>query len=103
MHLLLNAIQAVAEETGSPHEIAIEVHADAAAVTLMVSDTGPGIPDDVLPRVFDPFFSTKGSSQAAGIGLTVARAAVEKLGGSIELTRADGRGTRATVTVPLES
>jgi two-component system nitrogen regulation sensor histidine kinase NtrY len=65
---------------------------------LAVEDDGCGIAPDVLPRVFDPTFST--TSSGSGLGLAIARRLVESWGGSIALTSALGRGTLVTITFP---
>ena len=62
-------------------------------VEVVVSDTGPGIPDDVLPRIFEPFYTTKTSG--TGLGLAIVKRDVERMGGTIEVTSGhrEGRGT----------
>ena len=62
---------------------------------LAVEDDGRGIAPDVLPRVFDPAFST--TSSGSGLGLAIARRLVESWGGTIGLTSAQGRGTTVTI------
>jgi len=62
---------------------------------LAVEDDGRGIAPDVLPRVFDPAFST--TSSGSGLGLAIARRLVESWGGTIDLTSAQGRGTTVTI------
>jgi signal transduction histidine kinase len=65
---------------------------------LAVEDDGCGIAPEVLPRVFDPTFST--TSSGSGLGLAIARRLVESWGGGIALTSALGRGTLVTITFP---
>ena len=71
-----------------------------AAVELAVRDDGPGIPADLLPRVFDRFVKEPGSS-GSGLGLAICRDLVEAQGGHISIDSAPGRGTIVTFTLPL--
>jgi two-component system sensor histidine kinase RegB len=70
-------------------------------VTFEVADRGPGIPADVLGRVGEPFFTTKPAGKGMGLGVFLARAVVERLGGEVAIQSARGVGTTATVSVPL--
>jgi len=94
-NLLLNAAQAM-ERRG---RIAIYVcpHGSAAC-EIGVRDEGPGIPEDVRPRMFDPFFTTK--NRGTGLGLPTARRIVEMHGGSIDIECPDEGGTLVRVTLP---
>jgi CheY-like chemotaxis protein len=65
-----------------------------------VSDTGQGIPADVLPRIFDPYFSTKGRAGHSGLGLATVRSVVKKHNGHIEVDSQVGRGTTFRVWLP---
>jgi signal transduction histidine kinase len=68
---------------------------------LQFRDTGPGIAPDVLPHIFDAFFSTKRHGSGAGMGLAFCRRATELLGGSIECTSVRGAHTTFIVRLPL--
>ena len=63
-----------------------------------MADSGCGIPPDILPRIFDPFFSTKPSG--TGLGLSVSDGIVREHGGTIDVESTPGRGTRFTITLP---
>jgi signal transduction histidine kinase len=66
-----------------------------------VEDNGPGIPPEDLPRVFDPFFTSKESDRAMGMGFWICREVVADHGGEI-LVESDGRsGTRVTLRLPV--
>jgi CheY-like chemotaxis protein len=69
---------------------------------MTIADSGAGIPPDLLPRVFDPYFSTKqrGGQRGMGLGLTVARSIVEQHGGTLALASTVGVGTTVTLTLP---
>ena len=63
-------------------------------------DRGPGIPDDVLARVGEPFFTTKPTGKGMGLGIFLARAVVERLGGRFTIRSTPGSGTVATLALP---
>ena len=69
-------------------------------VELRVRDTGPGIPDALRERIFDPFFSTKEIGQGAGLGLAVVYGIIEQHGGTIELEGHPHEGTTFTIVFP---
>ena len=70
---------------------------------IVVSDSGPGMPADVLARACEPFFTTKPPGQGLGLGLFLARSLVERLGGRFVLESTPGAGTRAIVELPAAS
>ena len=67
-------------------------------VVIKIADTGPGIPPDILERVFDPFFSTKTSGH--GVGLATARSIARRHGGDLLIESAVGKGTTVTLFLP---
>jgi two-component system nitrogen regulation sensor histidine kinase GlnL len=75
-------------------------HVPVATVVVDVSDDGPGMPADVAEKIFNPFFTTK--AQGSGLGLAIVRKIVDAHEGRIDMTTADGRGTRFRVTLPVE-
>ncbi len=85
LNLVLNAVQAMTDGG----TVTLGATADRAAVVLTVTDDGPGIPPDVLPRIFDPYFSTR--KDGLGLGLTIGRRIVEAHGGTIEVESRPGR------------
>ena len=98
MNLLTNAAQALA---GREHAtITIETRGDANNVEVKIADNGPGIPADVLPRIWDPFFTTKDVGEGTGLGLSIVHELVERHGGSIECDTRVGDGTTFTVRLP---
>ena len=96
LNLLLNAIQAM--PSGGTLGVAAAVSGGRLAVT--VTDTGGGIAPDLLPRVFEPYVTTK--AQGLGLGLAIARRIVEAHGGTIEAESEPGRQTRFRFTLPLD-
>jgi signal transduction histidine kinase len=71
------------------------------AVICEIEDTGRGIPAEILPHVFNPFFTTKSPGEGVGLGLSVTAAIVEGHRGLVHLESGEGRGTKATLLLPL--
>jgi PAS domain S-box-containing protein len=69
-------------------------------VAVIVSDTGCGIPDDILPKIFDPFFTTKDVDKGTGLGLSQVYGFAEQSGGAVAVASAMGQGTRMTLYLP---
>jgi signal transduction histidine kinase len=95
-NLISNAQQAL----GGKGTITIETEAGDTAVTVRVIDDGPGVPEDVLPRIFEPFYTTKAKGEGTGLGLGIARQIVDKHGGAMRCTSEPGR-TVFEVRLPL--
>jgi signal transduction histidine kinase len=98
LNLITNAAQAMGEEGGT---ITLTTRADAGGVAVDIADTGQGIAPDVLPKIFDPFFSTK-VGKGTGLGLSISYKIVHQHGGHIDVQSQVGIGTRFTVWLPLE-
>lgn len=98
INLLLNACHAIAG-TG---EIRIRtgLNHDSASAFVAITDTGCGIPEDILGKIFDPFFTTK-ENKGTGLGLSVSYGIIEGHGGRIEVQSTVGTGTTFTVWLPL--
>src|SRR5262249_57808854 len=79
--------------------LSLDVAREDSHVALAVSDTGPGIPDDVRPRVFEPFYS--GKPNGSGLGLTIAERIVAAHGGRIDIDSSPGGGTRVILRFPI--
>jgi signal transduction histidine kinase len=71
-------------------------------VTVIIRDNGPGIPEDNLPHIFEPFFSTKGD-YGTGLGLSITYGIVQNLGGRIEVRSKPGDGATFIVRLPVRS
>ncbi len=99
LNLLLNARDAMS--AGGWLSITSRVE-DTCAV-IEVADTGTGIASEDLPRIYDPFFTTKGVGQGTGLGLSIAYGVVKEHSGSIECKSGPDQGTRFTVSLPLAS
>jgi len=99
LNILSNAFAAV--EDGGRIDIALKQD-DEKTVSVTISDDGPGIPSEVIDRVFEPFFSTK-ADYGTGLGLSITFGIVEKLGGRIEVQSEVGQGASFIVRLPLSS
>lgn len=98
--LLRNAFDATdPRRPSAPVELSVERGA-GGALELVVTDSGTGMAPEVLQRATDPFFTTKAPGKGMGMGLFLARAFVEQLGGSLSLTSSAGVGTRAAIELP---
>jgi signal transduction histidine kinase len=72
------------------------------AVAIDVEDNGKGIAADALPKIFDPFYTTKEPGKGTGLGLSIAYKIVTQHGGRIDVRSTPGEGTTVTVTLPVE-
>ena len=79
-------------------ELILSTRAEDRSVVLQVTDTGSGIPPEVLPRIFDAFYSTRPGG--SGLGLPTARRIVEAHGGSLSVASEVGKGSRFTIHLP---
>jgi two-component system NtrC family sensor kinase len=99
--LLINAVEA----TGEGGRLAVRTWAEPLApemLKLSVSDTGVGIPPEIQPHIFDPFFSTNHETKGVGLGLAVVYGIIQRHDGRIEVESRPGQGTTFTVTLPRE-
>jgi two-component system NtrC family sensor kinase len=102
LNLLTNAVHAVsALPPDRPRRITLATARDGGRATLRVRDTGPGIPPNLVPHVFTPFFTTKGPGQGTGLGLSVSYGLVEAHGGRISYRPPPGGGAEFVVSLPL--
>jgi two-component system NtrC family sensor kinase len=97
MNLLVNAAQAVLGK-GS---VGVTTRQEGNWAVVTISDSGCGIPPDVLPRIFDPFFTTKAVGEGTGLGLSISYAIIQRHGGTILVDSAPGSGTTFTVRIPV--
>jgi PAS domain S-box-containing protein len=99
LNLLVNACQAL-DGAVAPH-IEVETARAGDTVAIEVRDNGPGIPEAVQGRVFDPFYTTKPPGVGTGLGLPIVVDILSDHGGSIDLVSSPGRGARFTVRLPV--
>ncbi|MGI0059422.1 MAG: sensor histidine kinase, partial [Nitrosotalea sp.] len=93
-NLLLNAKQAMKNEG----VIDIKISDESNFIQIHITDSGTGIPDDVLPRIFEPLFTTK--QEGTGLGLSSCKSVIEKHGGTIEVKTQIGKGTTFIIKIP---
>ena len=84
------------------HRIGGEQASDRRSVRIDISDTGGGIPPDVLPRIFEPFFTTKAAGSGTGLGLSISQSILQKMGGEMRVHTQLGHGTTFTLLLPVE-
>jgi len=94
-----NLLENAARYAGPDGYVKLEMVSSNARIVISISDDGPGISPEDLPRVFDRFFTRRLDQDGTGLGLALARAVVEAHGGHIEATSSPGRGATFTVTL----
>ncbi len=101
LNLLTNAVQAIPEGHRDAHEVKVATLTDERGRAVVeICDTGPGIPDHLQGRIFEPFFSTKPVGQGSGLGLSICHGIVTAHGGEIQVSSQVGRGTTFRVILP---
>ena len=96
-NLFINAMQAIGPEGGNLN-VKISPDDEPEFVRIEVSDTGMGIPEENLPKIFEPYFSTK--ETGTGLGLAIVQKVIDLHDGRIEATSVEGEGTKFTVRLP---
>jgi len=98
--LMINAVESMTGSEGVNACLAIEVVVEDDSVRIDIGDTGPGIPADVLPHIFEPFYSTKEEEGGVGLGLSVVYGIVQRHRGRIDVDSVVGRGTTIHLWIP---
>ncbi len=102
LNLIINAVHALPSGNYEANRITITTSVDAQGrVVVGIADTGSGIPADVRPRLFTPFFTTKPLWVGTGLGLAISHKIITQLGGSITFETEIGKGTEFKVTLPV--
>jgi len=99
--LMMNALDAMPQ--GGNLWLNATLHADENLVRIIVRDDGAGIAPEILPRLFEPFLTTKETGKGVGLGLAISRSILERHGGKIDVQSELGRGTIFTITLPCEA
>jgi PAS domain S-box-containing protein len=101
LNLLVNAAQALPERPRGRHEVRVSVLlGEGDQVVVEVADTGPGIPDALLERIFEPYFTTKPLGKGTGLGLSIARSIVKSLGGTLAAANCPQGGAVFRLSLP---
>ncbi len=105
VNLLVNAAQAIPRSYTEGNRVRVETRSDGQTVEIEVEDTGAGIPKEILPRIWQPFFTTKSPEVGTGLGLSISREIVEGAGGTLRVESPvtqglSPRGARFVVSLP---
>lgn len=95
INLVVNALEAMKQDGGT---LTVRVRPEGERVVMRVEDTGPGIASELLPNVWDPFFTTK--EAGTGLGLSIVRKIVDQHGGEVDIQSERGRGAQVVVSIP---
>ena len=96
--VLINILTNAVDTMPSGGSICIECREEGAKKTISISDTGKGIPEDVLELIWTPLFTTK--AKGMGFGLSICKKLLECQGGSISVESTEGKGTTFTISLP---
>ena len=99
LNLIVNASQAMGGLAGT---ITVRSLAEGGRAWVRISDTGCGMPQEVMDHIFEPFFTTKGAEQGTGLGLSITHDIVKKHKGEISVQSEVGKGTTFTISLPLD-
>jgi signal transduction histidine kinase len=97
LNILLNAIHSITP----PGKIGIATRAAGDFIEIIISDTGCGISEEYIGKIFDPFYTTKDSTKGTGLGLAVSYGIIKKHGGDIEVKSTVGKGSTFIVRLPV--
>ncbi len=100
LNILNNGIHAISDYRGHG-TITVGVVEVGEKIRISFADDGPGIPSDVVARVFEPFYTTKPVGKGTGLGLSICRNIVEAHGGTLTVNSRDGRGATFTIEIPI--
>ena len=98
LNLINNAAQSITTEQGT---VTVRSSLEENRIRVDITDTGPGIAPDVLPHIFDNYYTTKNESGGTGLGLPIARTIVQEHGGEIKVVTELGKGSTFTVFLPV--
>jgi signal transduction histidine kinase len=105
-NLVSNAIDAMAEnaKSGTLTLTSATDEVDGqTTIRIGIRDTGPGIPNDIVERIFNPFFTTKGKKKGTGLGLAICKRVLDQHAGTVNVNTDDGKGTEFILHIPLRT
>ncbi len=94
--IITNALDAMHDKG----RLTFETGKEVSSLFLSITDTGPGIPSEIISKIFDPFFTTKSESGGTGLGLSIANKIINSHKGTIRVSTAEGKGTTFTIVLP---
>jgi len=100
LNLILNSEQAM-REVRDRGTLRIRIEKHEKSVSVIFQDDGPGISPDILPNIFDPFYTTKRPGRGTGLGLSISKAILREHNGNVEAASGPGGGAVFTVTLPV--
>ncbi len=101
LNLIVNAAQALPEGHAEQNEIRVSTHVCDGRVVVEVSDTGAGISPEIIGRIFDAFFTTKGVGVGTGLGLAICHRIITDLDGALTVESTVGKGSTFRVVLPI--
>ena len=101
-HVFMNIILNAADAMAGSGRLTIDSALDGEMARVTISDTGPGIPEDVISHIFEPFFTTKEVGEGTGLGLSMAYGIVKSHGGRLTVKNLDQAGASFTILLPLK-
>lgn len=99
LNILVNARDALLEQEVSTPKVAIKVASEGSKAIVTISDNAGGIPEDILGKIFDPYFTTKGPQAGTGVGLFMSKTIIEKNMGGVLTARNTGSGAEFRIEV----
>ncbi|RJP60680.1 MAG: hybrid sensor histidine kinase/response regulator [Deltaproteobacteria bacterium] len=103
INIIINASHAVEKTTNKELIVETDLSSDGQSIEVTISDTGCGIKEENLEKIFSPFFTTKEEEKGKGLGLSIVKAFVEKHQGHIEVKSKLGKGTSFKIILPITS
>jgi two-component system NtrC family sensor kinase len=101
LNIIINAADAISDNGSSDGRLTISTHSDEREMAIRLADNGPGISEQEVSMIFDPFYTTKEPGKGTGLGLSVCHSIVEGWGGKIRCESVQGEGATIVFTVPL--
>jgi two-component system C4-dicarboxylate transport sensor histidine kinase DctB len=100
VNLFSNALDAMETAESSPRQLVVDAGCDGARVRISVTDSGPGIPDEIRAQLFEPFFTTKPQGKGLGLGLAISEQIVREFGGQLRAEAPPEGGARFIIDLP---